>query len=383
LLLNVLSDTPASQPPCRLDFILDLELDLKRGNFMNAVETTISKIRPVNVNLLASTQKRLDNKTKPLGSLGRLEEFAGKVVAISGSEAPDLSKKVIFTFAADHGITEEGVSLYPREVTTQMVFNFLNGGAGVNVLARHAGAEVRVVDIGVDHDFENCPGLIHKKVARGTRNFAKGPAMTRDEALAAIAVGIELADQCKKDGIGLVGTGEMGIGNTSPSSAIIAAFSGLDLTQVTHRGTGINDSALAAKVAAIKGGLELNRPDPADPLDVLTKVGGFEIAGIAGLVLGCAANGIPVVVDGFISTAGALIASELHPAVKEYIFAAHQSVEVGHRFMLERIGVRPILDLDLRLGEGTGAALAMTLIDAGTKILAEMATFEQAGVTGH
>jgi nicotinate-nucleotide--dimethylbenzimidazole phosphoribosyltransferase len=363
--------------------MLDLELDFKRGNFMNAVETALSKIRPLNKDLLASSQKRLDNKTKPLGSLGRLEEFARKVVAISNNEAPDLSKKVIFTFAADHGITEEGVSLYPREVTTQMVFNFLSGGAGVNVLARHAGAEVRVVDIGVDHDFGNCPGLIHKKVARGTRNFAKGPAMTRDELLSAMAVGIEMADQCKAEGVGLVGTGEMGIGNTSPSSAIIAAIGKLEVEQVTHRGTGINDAALTAKVAAISRGLALNKPNPADPLDVLQKVGGLEIAGIAGLVLGCAANGIPVVVDGFISTAGALIASELHPDVKEYIFAAHQSVEVGHRFMLERIGSRPILDLDLRLGEGTGAALAMTLIDAGVKILAEMATFEQAGVTGH
>jgi nicotinate-nucleotide--dimethylbenzimidazole phosphoribosyltransferase len=237
------------------------------------------------------------------------------------------------------------------------------------------------VDVGVDYDFGDCPGLIRRKVARGTRNLATGPAMTREETLAAIAVGIELAHQCKTEGIGLIGTGEMGIGNTTPSSAIIAAIGGFSPEQVTHRGTGINDQALQVKVSVIQRGLENNRPDPADPLDVLTKVGGLEIAAITGLVLGCAANRIPVVVDGFISTAGALIACELHPHVRDHLFAAHESVEVGHRFMLKRIGVRPILNLAMRLGEGTGAALAMPLLEAGVKILAEMATFDQASVS--
>lgn len=349
---------------------------------MNLLEATLARITPLDADLLHQTQARLDNKTKPPGSLGRLEEFARKLVAISGKPAPDLSKKVIFTFAGDHGVVEEGVSAFPKEVTPQMVLNILRGGAGVNVLARHGGAEVRVVDVGVDFDFEDCPGLLHKKVARGTRNLAKGPAMTREETLAALAVGIELADQCKAEGVGLVGTGEMGIGNTTPSSAMIASIGGFSPQEVTHRGTGINDQALQIKIAAIQKGLEVNQPDPTDPLDVLTKVGGLEIAAIAGLVLGCAANRIPVVVDGFISTAGALIASELHPQVRDYLFAAHESVEVGHRFMLERIGARPILGLDLRLGEGTGGALAMQLIEAGVKILLEMATFEQAGVAG-
>ncbi len=349
---------------------------------MTLLEATLARIVPLDAELLQQTQIRLDNKTKPPGSLGRLEEFARKVVAISGKPTPDLSKKVIFTFAGDHGVVEEGVSAFPKEVTPQMVFNFLRGGAGVNVLARHAGAEVRIVDVGVDFDFEGCPGLIHKKVARGTRNLAKGPAMTPTEMLQALEVGIELANQCKAEGVGLVGTGDMGIGNTTPSSAIIAAIGGFSPEQVTHRGTGINDQALQIKIAAIQRGLDLNRPNPADPLDLLTKVGGLEIAAIAGLVLGCAANRIPVVVDGFISTAGALIASELHPQVRNYLFAAHESVEVGHRFMLERIGNEPILDLELRLGEGTGAALAMHLIEAGVKILLEMATFEQAGVAG-
>jgi len=348
---------------------------------MDIVQTTLARITPVDTELLTQAQERLDNKTKPPGSLGRLEEFARRVVAISGSLEPELCKKVVFTFAGDHGIVEEGVSLYPKEVTSQMVFNFLAGGAGVNVLARHVGAEVRVVDVGVDFDFENVPGMIHRKVARGTRNFATGPAMSRDECLAALQVGIDLAEGCKAEGIGLVGTGEMGIGNTSPSSAIIAAISGMSVRDLTHRGTGINDDALENKIRVIEKGLALNKPNGADPLDVLAKVGGLEIAAIAGLVLGCAANSIPVVIDGFISTAGALIASELHPHVRDYIFAAHQSVEIGHRFMLERINVRPILDLDFRLGEGTGAALAMGLIEAGVKVLKEMATFDEAGVS--
>lgn len=348
---------------------------------MTIVETTRERIKPVNQELMQQAQVRLDAKTKPPGSLGRLEEFARRMVAISGMDSPDTSKKVIYTFAGDHGITEEGVALYPRAVTTQMVYNFLAGGAGVNVLARHVGAEVRVVDVGVDCDFGDLPGVIHRKVARGTANFARGPAMTREQTLVAMRVGIELAEQCRVEGVALVGTGEMGIGNTTPSSAIIAAISGKAVRDVTHRGTGIDDEALSHKIRIIQQGLELNRPDPSDPLDVLAKVGGLEIAAIAGLVLGCAANGIPVVIDGFISTAGALIASELHPNVADYIFAAHRSMEIGHSFMLERIGVEPILDLNLRLGEGTGAALAMSLIEAGVKTLNEMATREQAGVT--
>ena len=348
---------------------------------MDIITETLARIKPVRTDLLQQAQTLLDNKTKPLGSLGRLEEFARRIVAISGNLEPDMSKKIVYTFAGDHGVTEEGVSLFPREVTPQMVLNFLSGGAGINVLARHVGADVRVVDVGVDYDFDDTVGLIHKKVARGTKNFAKGPAMTRDETFAAVTVGIELAQQCRAEGVGLVGTGEMGIGNTTPSSAIIAAISGKTVAEVTHRGTGIGDEALLNKIRVIEQGLALNKPDPSDPLDVLAKVGGLEIAAIAGLILGCAANSIPVVIDGFISTAGALIASELHPHVRDYIFAAHQSVEIGHSFMLERIGVEPILDLKFRLGEGTGAALAMTLIEAGVKVLKEMATFEQAGVS--
>jgi len=347
---------------------------------MDLLQETLTTIEPVDSTLLAKAQAKLDGKTKPLGSLGRLEEFARRFAAITGNLEPDTTNKVIYTFAGDHGVTEEGVSAFPREVTPQMVFNFLRGGAGVNVLARHCGAEVRVVDVGVDYDFGELAGLIRKKVSRGTRNFTKGPAMEREEALAAISVGIELACRAKAEGAAMVGTGEMGIGNTTPSSAIIAAISGMPVWEVTHRGTGISENALENKIRVIEQGLAVNRPDPHDPLDVLTKVGGLEIAAIVGLVLGCAANRIPVVIDGFISTAGALIAAEMQPYVKDYIFAAHQSVEIGHRFMLERIGAEPILDLKLRLGEGTGAALAMGLIEAGVKILKEMATFDEAGV---
>jgi len=347
---------------------------------MTLLDATLAKIQPVDEGLLAKAQALLDNKTKPLGALGRLEEMARRFAAITGDFAPDTDKKVIFTFAGDHGIVEEGVSLFPKEVTSQMVLNFLRGGAGVNVLARHVGAEVRVVDVGVDHDFEPAPGLIIRKVARGTKNFAKGPAMTREETVAAMAVGIALAEQAKAEGVAMVGTGEMGIGNTSPSSAIIAVLSRCTVREVTHRGTGIGDEALENKIRVIEAGLALNRPNPEDPLDVLAKVGGLEIAAIAGLVLGAAANRLPVVVDGFISTAGALIACEMHPHVRDYLFAAHASVEIGHRLMLERIGDEPILDLQLRLGEGTGAALAMGLIEAGVKVLKEMATFSEAGV---
>jgi nicotinate-nucleotide--dimethylbenzimidazole phosphoribosyltransferase len=347
---------------------------------MSLLEETVAAIAPVDAELLAAAQARLDNKTKPLGSLGKLEEFARRFVAMTGSLDPDTGKKVIYTFAGDHGVVVEGISAFPKEVTPQMVLNFLRGGAGVNVLARHVGVEVRVVDIGVAHDFGSLPGLISRKVAWGTRNFTQGPAMTREETVAAVEVGIELADLAKKEGVAMLGTGEMGIGNTTPSSAIIAAFSGKSAREVTHRGTGINDASLERKIRVIEEGLRLNRPDPGDPLDVLAKVGGLEIAGIAGLVLGGAKNRLPVVVDGFISTAGALIACELNPQVREYLFAAHRSQEVGHQCMLERIGLEPILDLHLRLGEGTGAALAMGLIEAGVKILKEMATFDQAGV---
>jgi nicotinate-nucleotide--dimethylbenzimidazole phosphoribosyltransferase len=342
--------------------------------------------KPVDVagldpHFLTAARQHLDSLTKPLGSLGRLEELAARTAQISRSIPPNVDRKVIFVFAGDHGITDENVSAYPREVTSQMVFNFLAGGAGINVLARHAGADVVVVDTGVDFDFSDAEGLIHRKVMRGTRNFHKGPAMSREEAGQCIRVGIDLARDYAQRGYRLMGTGDMGIGNTTASSAIAAVMTGKRVAEVTGRGTGITDDALRAKVRIIEESIALNAPDAKDAVDVLAKVGGTEIGGIAGLILGAAEQHVPVVIDGLISTAGALIAAGIEPKVTGYLFAAHKSVEIGHACMLERMGLKPLLDLDLRLGEGTGGALAMFLIDAGVKIYREMATFEEAGVS--
>ena len=346
---------------------------------MGNLQEVLKKIQPVDTSRTNVIQAQLDNLTKPQGSLGRLEELAKKYCLITGKDKPRIRNKIIFTFAGDHGVTEEGVSAFPKEVTPQMVYNFIRGGAGVNVLAKHINARVIVVDMGVDHDFEKTDGLEIKKIGRGTRNMTKGPAMTRDEAERAVLAGVELVEKYR-EGLDLLGTGDMGIGNTTPSSAIVSVVTGAEPEKVTGRGTGIDDRSLRNKVAIIKKAVAVNDPDPKDALDVLAKVGGYEIGGIAGLVLGAALYKIPVVVDGFISTAGALIAAELNPLVKGYIIAAHQSVEIGHRKMLEHLEQVPLLDLNLRLGEGTGAALGMSLVEAGVKILTEMATFADAGV---
>jgi len=347
---------------------------------MNKMES-FGNIRPVNTGFYERAQQRLDKLTKPPGSLGRLEEFARRLAAIYKSDLPEIPKKVIFTFAGDHGVAEEGVSAFPQEVTAQMVFNFLNGGAGINVLARHAGADVVVIDIGVNFDFGELKGLVRRKVVHGTGNIAKGPAMTPAEAVRCIEIGRELAQEYADKGYRLFATGEMGIANTTPSSAIAAVITGNPVADVTGKGTGIGDMALNNKVRVITQAILINRPDPGRGLDVLAKIGGAEIGGIAGLCIGAAENSIPVVIDGFISTAGALIAYTLNPDVADYLFAAHHSVERGHQAMLTHMNLRPILDLDLRLGEGTGAALAMTMMDAGLKIYREMATFGEAGVS--
>lgn len=348
---------------------------------MLTLKEIVSSIRAVDMSRTTLIQARLDDLTKPQGSLGRLEELARQYCLVTGRDRPVLRNKVIFTCAGDHGVTKEGVSAYPAAVTPQMVYNFLRGGAGVNVLARHTGCRVIVVDMGVDHDFGPAEGLEISKIARGTANIAEGPAMTRDEAERSILTGIELVEKYQ-DGLDIIGTGDMGIGNTTPSSAIVSVITGTEPELVTGRGTGIDDASLRNKVATVRKAIAVNRPDRRDALDVLAKVGGFEIGGIAGIVLGAALHRIPVVIDGFISTAGALIAAELCPAVKDYLIAAHQSVEIGHRKMLEHLEQRPLLDLNLRLGEGTGAALGISLIDAALKILAEMATFSSAGVSG-
>ena len=339
-------------------------------------------LEPIDNKLMEKAWERINNLTKPVGSLGKLEEFASRLVGITGKLMPELfQKKAIFTFAGDHGVVEEGVSLYPKEVTIQMVYNILQGGAAINVLGRHAGADEIVIDIGVDFDFEQAEGLLIKKVVKGTKNMLTGPAMSYSEAQSCVETGIEIAREFGKKGYSIFGTGEMGIGNTTPSSAIVAVITGMPVAEVTGKGTGIADDTLLHKIKIIEDSISHNKPDRNDPIDVLAKIGGAEIGGIAGLILGAASQRIPVVVDGFISTAGALIAYAINPGVKDYIFSAHNSVEKGHIVMLEHMRLKPILDLDMRLGEGTGAALAMTIIEAGLKIYREMATFDEAGVS--
>ena len=342
---------------------------------------TIGRIQPTDRRLLAQAQARLDRLTKPIGSLGRLEELAALYVMITGEMKPKVPRGTVFTFAADHGVTAEGVSAYPSAVTPQMVLNFLRGGAGVNVLARHVGIEVRVVDIGVAFDFEGVSGLIHKKVMPGTKNMLVESAMSPAQAEQALQVGIDLATEAGRQGIGLIGTGEMGIGNTTASSAIAAVMTRRPVSEVTGRGTGIDDASHAHKVDVIQRTLDLHRLDSTNAMEVLAKVGGLEIGGLAGLMLGAAEARIPVVLDGFIAGAAALIAVGLQPHCKDYLIASHRSVERGHQAILDHLGLNPLFDLDLRLGEGTGACLGMSLVFSAIKIFTEMATFDEAGVS--
>lgn len=349
---------------------------------MQRLNETISKIERIDHSLAEKTQKRLDNLTKPQGSLGRLEELAKQIVEITKNENPPIKNKVIFTMAGDHGVAREGVSAFPSEVTAQMVYNFLRRGAGINALAEHTGARVVVVDMGVAADLNPHPELTVKKVDYGTKNMLNGPAMTKDQAVQSVEAGIEIFEAESQKGIDIAGTGEMGIGNTTPSSAIAAVITGKTVEDVTGRGTGIDDKTFAHKIEVIKRIIEVNKPVPEDAIDVLYKIGGFEIGGLVGVILAAASKRIPVVIDGFISGAAALIAYQLEPKVKDYMIAAHCSVEQGHKIILDYIGLKPLLDLDLRLGEGTGAALGMSIVEAAIKILIEMATFQSASVSG-
>lgn len=350
---------------------------------MKTITEAISKIKDPNRSIEKAAQERLAAQARPAGSLGMLESISAKLASIKGTLDVRLDRKVVVTCAGDHGVVEEGVTLFPQEVTPQMVDNFVNGGASINVLARHAGADVRVADFGVNYDFDPNLPIFHKKIRKSTDNFTRGPAMSRQEAEKSITAGIEIVEELQKNTpVDILGTGDMGIGNTTPSTAVIAAFSGIHPEKLTGRGTGIDDRMLENKIRVIRNGLHINQVDPEDPIGVLSKVGGFEIGGLAGLVIGAAANGIPVVCDGLISTAGALIACELAPGARKYLFASHRSVEVGHSFMHERLGIEPLLDMGLRLGEGTGAALAFELIDASTRVLADILTFEEAKVAG-
>jgi nicotinate-nucleotide--dimethylbenzimidazole phosphoribosyltransferase len=350
---------------------------------MQRIQNLIQAVKEPDYSLAEEAQAHLDNLTKPLGALGRLEALAKKLCVLRGTLDLKQPKPATAVFAADHGVALAGSSLYPREVTAQMVYNFLAGGAGINVLCRQAEAEVKVVDVGVDHDFEDAPGLISAKVARGTANLLEGPAMTREETFEAMAVGAKVADDLIDEGYDLLIPGEMGIGNTTPSAALAAAFTGQPAAQVTGRGTGLDDDGLSRKVRMVEQALELHKPDLSDPLGVLAALGGLEIAAIAGYALAAAARGVPVLMDGLISCAGCYSAVRLCPAVGEWLFAGHASVEAGQRVFLGSLRLRPILDLELRLGEGTGAALAVNVLRAAVSIYNEMATFESAGVSGH
>jgi len=327
-------------------------------------------------------RNRLDSLTKPTGSLGRLEEIVARLAAIQEAEVLNCKNKVIFTLAADHGVTEERVSAYPKAVTRQMVLNFLTGGAAINVLCRQFGIEVVVVDIGVDGRVDASAGLVHRKVSNGTQNMAREPAMSEAELGEALGVGLELAASAAARGCTLIGTGEMGIGNTTAASAITAVLTGKRAADVTGMGTGLDAAGVRRKAGVIERAIAVNQPNPADPMDILRKVGGLEIAGLTGLILGAAARRLAVVVDGFISTAAAALACAIQPRVQEFLFAAHVSSEPGHGTLSRFIEQRPLLDLEMRLGEGTGSALAMALMEAAVKLFKEMATFSSAGVSG-
>ena len=348
---------------------------------MERLKAILEAITPADRNLEPKIRAHLDNLTKPPGSLGELENLAIRYCLMTDTVSPQMGKKRIVTFAGDHGVADEGVSAFPSEVTPQMVYNMLAGGAGINVLARHVGADLQVVDIGVADPLEGGSNLVRRKVKPGTANMSRGPAMTREEAVQAILVGVELAHAAADDGVTLLGTGEMGIANTTPSSALYASLIPCPVVEVTGRGTGIDDTRLKHKIIVIERSLEVNGSMLADPLSTLAAVGGLEIAGICGLILAAAGRRLPVVVDGFISSAAALVAMRLRESVSDYLFFSHCSAEPGHRTFFERLGIRPILDLDLRLGEGTGAALAMHLIEGAVKIYNEMATFDSAGVS--
>lgn len=346
-----------------------------------SIETIISRIQPLDQQAMNSARARQNTLTKPQGSLGRLESLSIQMAGITGQVRPQIQHKVVTVMAGDHGVVAEGVSAFPQEVTPQMALNFLYGGAAINVLSKHVGARVVIVDMGVAAAMDAHPGLISRRVGSGTGNIAKGPAMTRTQAEESILSGVEIVEAEIARGLDILATGDMGIGNTTPSAAIACVVTGKSASEIVGRGTGVNDEGLRRKISAVENALKINQPDPCDGLDILSKVGGFEIGGLVGAILGAAANRRPVVIDGFISTAAAIIAATIAPQVKDYLIAAHCSQELGHRLMMEWLGVEPLLDMHMRLGEGTGAALAMSLVEASCKILDEMATFGEAGVS--
>ncbi|HXG84509.1 MAG TPA: nicotinate-nucleotide--dimethylbenzimidazole phosphoribosyltransferase, partial [Pyrinomonadaceae bacterium] len=326
---------------------------------------------------------RQSELTKPPESLGRLEEIANRLCAIQQTLQPSVERREIFVFAASHGVCAEGVSPYPAAVTAQMILNFLGGGAAINALAKSANADLTVIDIGVDGEFtETAANFVKAKIASGTKNFAEGAAMTENEMRRAVEIGIETARAAKMNRAEIIGLGEMGIGNTTSASAITASLLGIAPEDCVGRGTGASDAMLAHKIEIVNRALTVNQPNGGDAFDVLQKVGGFEIAGLVGLCLGAAAERIAVISDGFIATAAVAMAVKICPFVRDYVFASHLSVECGHHALLEFIGQKPLFDLEMRLGEGTGAALAMNIVGAAVAAFNEMATFETAGISG-
>ncbi|TBL78271.1 nicotinate-nucleotide--dimethylbenzimidazole phosphoribosyltransferase [Paenibacillus thalictri] len=346
---------------------------------MDILQQTIEQITQPDQISMRAMQHRLNQLTKPLGSLGELEHMAVRLAGIQGKPDPKLERKAVVVMCGDHGVTEEGVSAYPSAVTGLMMGNFVRGGAAINVLSRQFGAEVCVVDVGSRLD-PTPEGIVNRKVRGGTNNMAKGPAMSGAETLEAIQTGIKTAHELADQGIAVMALGEMGIGNTTPSSAMSAVFTGRSVSELTGTGTGLEQAALNAKIAVIEKAIRINKPDPADPLDVIAKVGGLEIAALVGVILGAAARKVAVVIDGVITGAAALAAFRLEPRCKAYMFASHLSVEPAHRILLEELGLRPLLHLGMRLGEGTGAALAFPLMEAALKLTDEMATFADLGL---
>ena len=345
------------------------------------LSNTIEMIKPLDEGAMAEARARQNRLTKPQGSLGRLEELSIQLAGIQGKPIPQIRHKAIITMAGDHGVVAEGISAFPQEVTAQMVYNFLGGGAGINVVARQVGARIIVVDMGIASKLEPYPQLLSRKIAPGTQNMTQGPAMTNQQAVKAVETGIEIVATEVARGLDIVASGDMGIGNTTASSAICAVMTGRPVAEVTGRGTGIAGQQLRHKVKVIDRALAVNHPDPEQPLVVLAKVGGFEIGGLVGVMLAAAARRIPVVIDGFISGAAALIAAALSPGLRDFLIAAHVSAEPGHQLLLKHLGLKPLLDLGMRLGEGTGAALGIFLSETAARVLSEMSTFAEAGVS--
>jgi len=350
-----------------------------------SLQQIVDGIHPLNREVVEKARKRTAQLVMPPRALGRLHEIGERLCGIQGTLKPAVGRKAVLVMAGDHGVVAEGISAFPQEVTGAMIGTFLAGGAGINAIARHVGVEVWVADMGIIPDLDaahlkNGNRLLVRKIGRGTRNFTSGPAMTLEDAHRAVLTGFELASSLIHKGVDLLGTGDMGIGNTTPSAAIGAVITGKSIASMVGPGTGIDDAGISRKREAIRRGMDCNRPDARDGLDVLAKVGGFEIGGIAGIILACAYHRKPVVVDGFISSAGALIAHSLSPVAADFMFAGHCSEEPGHRHMLDHLKQAPILNLGMRLGEGTGGALAMSVIEAAVRVMTEVMTFEEAGV---